>query len=103
MNNMELTFIRDNLCVGGTSLQGYVQATYDQLVQVFGKPHYGPDAQEDKTTCEWQMEFSDGTVATIYDWKHSSTPYGLYQWHIGGYDEQALFNVHEVFAASVRY
>lgn len=96
-----LSFIRDSVCINGTSLQGYLQATYDELVEVFGKPHYGPDADEDKITCEWQMEYEDGTVATIYDYKTRSTPFGLYQWHIGGYTKQAVHNVYQSFADNI--
>jgi hypothetical protein len=68
----------------GTSLQGSIVTTYAELVQVFGQPDYGPDADMDKTTCEWALQFEDGTIATIYDWKTRGTPYGQYDWHIGG-------------------
>lgn len=64
----------------GTSLQGYVTATYDELVAVFGKD----GGSGDKVTAEWVLQFDDGTVATIYDWKQYETPTGLYDWHVGG-------------------
>ncbi len=64
----------------GTSLQGYVRTTYAQLVALFGE---GVGAG-DKTTAEWILEFDDGTVATIYDWKELETPMGPYNWHVGG-------------------
>jgi hypothetical protein len=35
------------------------------------------------------LQFEDGTVATIYDWKMNSTPMREYSWHIGGYGDQA--------------
>ena len=71
-----------------TSLQGYIGATYNELVEVFGQPTYGPDAQEDKITCEWVVDIG-GTVCTIYDYKTRSTPYGDYSWHIGGRGESS--------------
>lgn len=74
----------------GTSLRGEVKTTYDQLVSVFGLPLYGPNDNGDKVTCEWCLEFEDGTVATIYDWKTDSTPYDLYSWHIGGKNSKAV-------------
>jgi hypothetical protein len=77
----------------GTSLQGYVQAHYHQLVAVFGEPEGGGD----KTTVEWVLQFADGTVATIYDWKESETPMGLYRWHIGGRDSTAVSRVTSTF------
>ena len=84
----------------GTSLQGYINATYDQLVAAFGAPDYGPDDQGDKVTCEWCFEFENGVVATIYDWKRDCTPYGYYEWHIGGETKQAVWLVTQAFEAS---
>ena len=77
----------------GTSLQGYVQAYYHQLVAVFGEPEGGGD----KTTVEWCLQFADGTVATIYDWKESETPMGQYRWHIGGKNSRAVGLVQHAF------
>ena len=82
----------------GTCLQGYITAGYDELVEKFGPPLYGPDFQGDKVTCEWCLEFEDGTVATIYDWKVRSTPmYNRYNWHIGGNSVDAVNRVHDTF------
>ena len=74
----------------GTSLQGYVNAYYHQLVEKFGEPDY---RNGDKTTVEWCLEFEDGTVATIYDWKEYDTPTGMYAWHIGGRSKSAVWAV----------
>jgi hypothetical protein len=82
----------------GTSLQGYVQAYYHQLVEVFGEPEGGGD----KTTVEWCLQFEDGTVATIYDWKEYETPMGLYHWHIGGRNNLAVDRVITTFKQGVR-
>ncbi len=75
----------------GTSLQGYVEATYLELEAAFGPPH---QVGGDKTTVEWtfDLELIDGNTGdestitvTIYDWRTGSTPTGKYQWHIGGF------------------
>jgi hypothetical protein len=79
--------------VNGTSLQGYVPATYEQLVERFGQPEGGGD----KTTVEWMLQFEDGTVATIYDWKEYETPMGMYHWHIGGKNNLAVARVTAAF------
>jgi len=82
----------------GTSLRGYIQASYDQLVQVFGEPDIGPDDRnQDKVTCVWELQFGDGTVATIYDWKEGETPMGTYRWHIGGRNTNAEHMIHSAF------
>jgi hypothetical protein len=82
----------------GTSLMGYMNATYYDLVTVFGEPNYGPnDSMDDKVTCEWNLTFEDGTVATIYDYKEGSTPFYNYDWHIGGHNMDAVTHVMETF------
>jgi len=73
----------------GTSLQGYITTTYQRLIEIFGTPEYGGD----KTTVTWCIEFADGTVATIYDWKETTTPIDLHQWHVGGHTRKALWHV----------
>lgn len=89
----------NSIKANGTHLQGYVESTFDEIVEVFGKPNDGPDAYYlDKTTCEWVIEFEDGTVATIYDWKMCETPYNKYYWHIGGFNEKATELIQKVVA-----
>jgi hypothetical protein len=83
--------------VNGTHLQGYISATYDQLVERFGQP----DGGGDKTTVEWCLAFEDGTVATIYDWKEWETPLGKYNWHIGGRNHMAVTRVTQTFKQKV--
>ena len=76
-----------------TSLKGEFPITYAELVEIFGRPNYGPNADLDKTTCEWNLKFEDGTKASIYDYRTSSTPMGEYEWHIGGHDAQAYTHI----------
>lgn len=84
--------------INGTSLQGYIEASYSELVAVFGAPSYGPDDEDsDKVTCAWELELEGGTVATIYDWKESKTPRDTYRWHIGGYNKAAETLITSIF------
>jgi len=78
-----------------TGFKGEFPITYTELVEIFGQPNDGPNADLDKTTCEWRLQFEDGTVATIYDYKVGYTPMNEYEWHIGGHDAQALVRVHD--------
>jgi hypothetical protein len=80
-----------------TCLQGYIRATYSELVEVFGEPEGGGD----KTTAEWCLRFEDGTVATIYDWKEYETPMYEYDWHIGGHNKKAVDRVTRTFKQGV--
>ena len=82
--------------VGGTSLQGTIAITYAELVDIFGQPSYIPEAGE-KTQAEWWLLFTDGTIATIYDWKKYGTPVeDVVVWNIGGKDMDAEYQVKQV-------
>ena len=82
---------------GGTFLQGYIKATYEQLLKTFGEPH-DPNGDTYKTDVEWAFEFADGTVATLYNWKNGKNYLGaeglelndIYEWHVGGFSEKAV-------------
>ena len=85
--------------ITGTSLQGYIEATYDDLVKAFGKPTYDSteDGESDKVHTQWALEFEneegDLVVATIYDWKEENaynSRVGKYRWHIGGNSYDAV-------------
>ena len=80
--------------VCGTSLRGYIDVKYSTLVSKFGEPHYDGDGE--KTDVEWDIEFEDGTVAVIYNWKDGPNYLGgrgtpvesIEEWHIGGHDSR---------------
>jgi hypothetical protein len=80
---------------GGTSLVGEIKADYSDLKRVFGKPH-GSDGC--KSDAEWEVEFSNGVVATIYNWKNGKNYLGKHgiaktkitDWHIGGKTDEAV-------------
>lgn len=93
---MKFTVTDNYMAANGTSLQGYMTAYYHDLVERFGQPQAGGD----KTTVEWILEFEDGSVATIYDWKEYATPEGRYDWHIGGSSIQAVWNVNAAYKAA---
>ena len=93
--------------VGGTFLQGYIKASYDQLVKVFGEPH-DPNGDNYKTDVEWAFEFADGTVATLYNWKNGKNYLGeaevleldaITEWHVGGFSEKAVAKLLEKLRA----
>lgn len=81
-----------------THLQGYITATYRDLINVFGEPIDGRGCPGEKTDVEWNIQFEDGTVATIYNWKNGfnycgefGTPvHSIISWNIGGHSIKAL-------------
>lgn len=84
--------------LNGTHLQGYMTTTYDTLLEKLGEPREGVD----KTNVEWHLQFEDGKVATIYDWKCLSIPQGLYDWHVGGHSQQVLDHLEEALNIPTR-
>ena len=90
METIELEFDKvSTLKANGTCLQGKVGTTFDRLQDVFGEPIY-PNSGDGKVICEWVLEFSDGSIATIYCWKVGSIPLKEYDWHIGGHSEKVV-------------
>ena len=84
--------------VNCTSLMGYVDVPYDRLEAYFGKPM--DMCGDGKVQAEWLVEFEDGKVATIYDWKQYSTPYQeVRDWHIGGYDSEVVGRIQSILGA----
>jgi hypothetical protein len=84
-----------------TSRRGSIQATYDQLVAVFGQPEvFTLEDSDGKIDVEWAIAFDNGTVATIYNWKNGKNYCGadglnvadITDWNVGGnrYDSATL-------------
>ena len=81
-----------HISIGGTHLIGHVSTSYQKLVEVLGDPLKGSY----KTDAEWYISFSDGMVATIYNWKNGKNYCGeegyeleeIENWHIGGLKPQ---------------
>ena len=88
--------------VGGTSLQGYLRASFEQLLRAFGSPHMD-QCDHYKTDVEWAFRFADGTVVTLYNWKNGKNYLGdeglerndIYTWNVGGFNEKAVTKLKE--------
>lgn len=82
----------------GTHLQGYIEADYSQLVKLFGECL---DMDSYKIDWEWVLEFENGVIATIYNWKNGPNYCGeaglhhdqIHNWHVGGNGPEALRQV----------
>ena len=62
--------------INGTGLAGHVNATYNQLVDVLGKPTFDEPSGDGKVQVEWVVKFKDD-IFTIYDWKTYDRDYTL--------------------------
>ena len=81
----------DGMNPQGSSLMGYVTATFDSLVELLGEPNCPPG---DKVWNSWDLCFTvydkdgedfENVYASIYDWKEMhpfASTSGEYRWHI---------------------
>lgn len=80
----------------GSSLKGYIKASHDELVRVFGLPK---DVDGDKVSTRWTVK--GGSIQySIYDYKMTNVyeddlmspeqfrALPSYEWHIGGFDNK---------------
>lgn len=80
---------------GGSSLVGEINVSFAKLTEKFGKPT-GSDGY--KSDAKWEVEFENGVVATIYNWKNGKNYCGssgiprtkITNWHVGGFKQEAL-------------
>lgn len=84
--------------VDNTGFVGYVKMNYKDLTRCFGESDC---FDNDKSDAEWIIEFEDGIVATIYNYKDGKNYCGnkgtpiekIEMWHVGGVNEEALKHV----------
>ena len=70
----------------GTSFHGdTITASYNQLVEVLGKPQRAQNDGSDKSNFDWVLETEEGVLFTVYDWKEYQRikPNERIEWHIG--------------------
>jgi hypothetical protein len=86
--------------VNGTSLQGYMDISYDEIYNILGEPNIENDGY--KVDAEWGIRFQDtGEVATIYNYKTGTNylgaegldPQDIRDWHIGGHSKKIVARV----------
>jgi hypothetical protein len=100
-NEPKINYTTKNVDINGTSLQGYINANYFDLVTLFGEPC---DGDGYKVDAEWDIEFDDGTIATIYNYKNghnycggNGMPVGsMTDWNVGGFTQDAVHKVLDV-------
>lgn len=87
----------------GSYLIGTIDVTLVELIQKLGAPSCKGD--EHKTDACWELEFSDGTFASIYNWKtsrwydpeHGQNLFDVTCWHVGGHSQRAYDLVTALF------
>jgi len=104
----QLKDIKPTTDIHGTHLQGYLDVSYDEILQVMGNHLIKPIKMKGyycKTDVEWHGQFKDGRVFTIYNWKNGENYCGdrglqlgqIKTWNVGGLDCTAYDDLKTVF------
>ena len=89
----------EHINAAGTSHKGELITTYGKLVELFGDPRKA--SGDGKTDAEWKIEFENGEVASIYNYKNGAK-YGnpniesITEWNIGGYKSEVVNLIQEL-------
>lgn len=99
--------VKESYTQGGTSLQGYMTASYDALVEAFGEPQYTETSGDGKVDVEWNLkitepDFGEEHEVTIYNWKDydgglTARTQQDYNWHVGGRSTLVSVYIKEAF------
>lgn len=76
----------ENFNTNGTSLKGYINASYDELFHILGEPTYNEPSGDNKIQIEWVVKFGN-ELFTVYDWKTYDREYTineLSEFNVGG-------------------
>ena len=93
------THNQEHINVNGSSYKGEITTTYAKLVELFGEP--SKNSGDGKVDVNWKIEFENGTVANIYNWKNG-VKYGnsdiesITEWTIGGYKSECVNLIKEL-------
>lgn len=94
---------KERMCANMTWGVGEIETTYGKLLHSFGEPH---PSDGYKVDAEWTLQFDDGQVATIYNWKNGHNYLGengtsvenITDWYMGGRDEIVVRRVKQILA-----
>ena len=89
-NNYEFIPQDEASIANGTSRQGQITASFDDLESILGKPVF--EGKGDKITTEFVVKWQDhdldqSGLFTLYDWGFSRNfgcPFEQIQWNVGG-------------------
>ena len=104
----------------GTSLQGEIDMSYEDMICIFGKPHgddgYKVDAEWSFVASFWEPDmtpddFMEEVEFSLYNWKDGKNYCGseglplsdITDWHIGGHNHKAVEVVHRIIANTLQW
>lgn len=108
LDNPKILTLTETRKAAGTHLVGQINSSFSALRNTFGEPHLHTESGG-KTDADWVLEFYDGTIATIYNWKdgynylgsdEGTDVYYIENWSIGGFNSSAVTRVNSALATS---
>ena len=98
----------DEININGTSLKGYINCSFRELTRAFGDPH---NSDKYKSDAGWDIEFADGLVATIYNWKDGKNYCGnegadvfdIIEWNVGGNVKDVVERIRYILKSGAKY
>ena len=95
---MQFKTSKDTDLLKDTFYQDSINISYEELVKLFGEPLIYGEEENSKTRAEWIIEWEDGGITTIYDWKSEYIPVeDVVDWHVGGVNNKAAEYLHDYF------
>lgn len=107
--------VYDSFNKSGSSYQGSINTTYDELKEVLGEPSYTDADPYAKVSCEWVLnvkvldDFAEDEddwsyeQMSVYAWKYGRIPTEECQWNIGGFNFDAGTFVKEIIEKKIPY
>ena len=93
----------DLIKIDGTSLQARLHnLTYATIIDTFGEPSDRFDNY--KSDAEWIIQFDDGQVATLYNYKNgrnymgpdAPSKYDITTWNVGGKSHEVVLRLRQL-------
>lgn len=73
-----------------TNRVAFIEATFDQMVDIFGEPHGKEESGDSKVQVEWVFQLGGGLIFALHDYKEYSTDYhDVTRWHVRVEDNNA--------------
>ena len=86
-----------NKMVGTHFFGSFENVSFEELVELFGNPI---TTEDNDIRFQWLIEFEDGLLATIYDWKVDYSQKCVMtqpiEWHVGGHDPRVMDRIYKL-------
>ena len=91
---------------------GSIITNYQFLMDTFGKPiEFDANSGDGKVDVEWLIQFDDGTIARLHNWKDGPNYCGpdgtpvedIMSWSVGGFSHEAVHQVSNALDAMTEH